>query len=98
MANLKEIKTRIKSVKNTRQVTNAMKMVAAAKLRKAQDRMLQLRPYASKLKEIIGNVISAVDQDEIPSRLVEQREVVYVLVIVVTSNRGLAGPFISNII
>lgn len=98
MANLKEIKTRIKSVKNTRQVTNAMKMVAAAKLRKAQDRMLQLRPYASKLKEIIGNVISAVDQDEIPSRLVEQREVDNVLVIVVTSNRGLAGPFNSNII
>ncbi|MEM6764521.1 MAG: ATP synthase F1 subunit gamma [Bacteroidota bacterium] len=98
MANLKEIKSRIKTVKNTRQVTNAMKMVAAAKLRKAQDRMLQLRPYASKLKEIIGNVMSAVDQEEIPSRLVEQREVDNVLVIIVTSNRGLAGPFNSNII
>lgn len=98
MANLKDIRNRIKSVKSTQQVTSAMKMVAAAKLRRAQDRMLQLRPYASKLREIIGNVVAVVDTEDIPSRLVEKREVVdNILVIVVTSNRGLAGPFNANI-
>ncbi|MCL4144993.1 UNVERIFIED_CONTAM: hypothetical protein GTU68_007835 [Idotea baltica] len=75
-----------------------MKMVAAAKLRRAQDRMLQLRPYAAKLKEIIGNVMAAVNVEDIPSKLVEVREVKNILAIVVTSNRGLAGPFNSNII
>lgn len=75
-----------------------MKMVAAAKLRKAQDRMIQLRPYAGKLQEIIGNVVSAVNVEDIPSRLVEAREVENVLFIVVTSNRGLCGPFNTNII
>lgn len=98
MANLKEIRGRIKTVKSTQQVTKAMKMVAAAKLRKAQDRMLQLRPYAGKLKEIIGNVVSAVNVEDIPSGLVEIREVKNVLFIVVTSNRGLCGPFNANII
>ncbi|MDX2283542.1 MAG: ATP synthase F1 subunit gamma [Bacteroidia bacterium] len=98
MANLKEIRARIKAVKGTQQVTKAMKMVAAAKLRRAQDQMLQLRPYASKLREIIGNVVSVLDAEEIPSRLVEAREVRNVLVVVVTSNRGLAGPFNTNII
>lgn len=98
MANLKEIRGRIKTVKSTQQVTKAMKMVAAAKLRKAQDRMLQLRPYAGKLKEIIGNVVSAVNVEDIPSGLVEIREVRNVLFIVVTSNRGLCGPFNANII
>lgn len=98
MANLKEIRGRIKTVKNTQQLTKAMKMVAAAKLRRAQDRMLQLRPYAAKLKEIIGNVIAAVNVEDIPSKLVEVREVKNILAIVVTSNRGLAGPFNSNVI
>lgn len=98
MANLKDIRNRIKTVKSTQQVTKAMKMVAAAKLRRAQDRMLQLRPYASKLREIIGNVISVVDTEDIPSRLVEKRDNVQnVLMIHVTSNRGLAGPFNTNI-
>ncbi len=98
MANLKDIRNRIKTVKSTQQVTKAMKMVAAAKLRRAQDRMLQLRPYASKLREIIGNVIAAVDAEDIPSRLVEQRDNIQnVLVVHVTSNRGLAGPFNANI-
>lgn len=97
MANLKEIRDRIKSVKNTQQVTKAMKMVAAAKLRRAQDRMLQLRPYANKLKEIMANVTSAVEPENIPSGLVEQREVKNVLLVIVSSNRGLAGPFNSNL-
>jgi len=98
MANLKDIRARIKTVKSTQQVTKAMKMVAAAKLRRAQDRMLQLRPYAAKLREIIGNVTSVLDASEIPSPLVEQREVKRILVVLVTSNRGLAGPFNTNII
>ncbi|MEO1450677.1 MAG: ATP synthase F1 subunit gamma, partial [Bacteroidota bacterium] len=80
------------------QVTKAMKMVAAAKLRRAQDRIIQLRPYATKLQEIIGNVVSVLDAEDIPSRFVEQREGNKVLVMVITSNRGLAGPFNANII
>lgn len=98
MANLKEIRGRIKTVKSTQQVTKAMKMVAAAKLRKAQDRMIQLRPYALKLREIIGNVVSVLDAQDIPSDLVRAREVNNLLVVLVTSNRGLAGPFNANII
>lgn len=98
MANLKEIRGRIKTVKNIQQVTKAMKMVAAAKLRRAQDRMLQLRPYAAKLKEIIGNVTASVNVDDIPSKLVEVREVKNILFVVITSNRGLAGPFNTNLI
>lgn len=98
MANLKEIRGRMKTVKSIQQVTSAMKMVAAAKLRRAQDRITQLRPYAIKLREIIGNVVAVVDLDDIPSRLVEQREVHNILVVLVTSNRGLAGPFNTNII
>jgi F-type H+-transporting ATPase subunit gamma len=98
MANLKEIRARINAIKSIQQVTKAMKMVAAAKLRKAQDRMLQLRPYSAKLKEIISNVVSGVNPEEIPSKLVEVREVKQVLIIVVTANRGLCGPFNGNII
>jgi len=98
MANLKEIRGRIQSVKNTQKVTKAMKMVSAVKLRRAQDRILMLRPYANKLREIIANVISNVEPENIPSKLIEVREVRKVLVVLVTSNRGLAGPFNSNII
>lgn len=97
MANLKEIRNRINTVKNTQQVTKAMKMVAAAKLRRAQDRMFQLRPYAAKMKEIIGNVVAAVNVDDIPSQLVAQRPVKNVLLVVIASNRGLCGGFNSNI-
>lgn len=98
MAGLKEIKGRIKSVKSTQKVTKAMKLVSASKLRRAQDRMLQLRPYALKLQEIIGNVVSVLNVEEIPSKLVEVREVKNILVILVTSNRGLCGPFNNNIL
>lgn len=98
MANLKEIRLRIGSVKNTQTVTKAMKMVSAAKLRRAQDRILQLRPYAKKLREIIDNVTAAVDVSDIPSNLVQSREVKNVLMIVVTSSRGLCGGFNANLI
>ncbi|MDX1906948.1 MAG: ATP synthase F1 subunit gamma [Bacteroidia bacterium] len=98
MANLKEIRARIKSVKSTQQVTKAMKMVAAAKLRRAQEQITQLRPYAAKLREIIGNVVSVLDASDIPSELAVKREVKRILVVLITSNRGLAGPFNTNII
>ena len=98
MAGLKEIKGRIKSVKSTQKVTKAMKLVSASKLRRAQERITQLRPYALKLRELIGNVVSVLDVEEIPSKLVEVRDVKNILVILVTSNRGLCGPFNNNIL
>lgn len=93
MANLKEIRQRIKSVKSTQQMTSAMKMVAAAKLRRAQDRILSLRPYALKLKEIMSDIAGNVNPDDIDSPFMVQRPVENVLFIVVTSNRGLCGAF-----
>jgi F-type H+-transporting ATPase subunit gamma len=98
MANLKIIRTRISSVKSTRQITSAMKMVAAAKLRKAQDKIVRLRPYANKLHEIlVGITQSLVDteEDNIYGRKSNPDKV---LVIVITSNRGLCGGFNSNVI
>ena len=97
MANLKEIRNRITSVSSTRQITSAMKMVSAAKLRRAQDAITQMRPYANKLKELLGNLNDNSDNDE-GSVYSEQREVKRVLLIPVTSNRGLAGAFNANII
>jgi F-type H+-transporting ATPase subunit gamma len=98
MANLKIIRTRITSVKSTRQITSAMKMVAAAKLRKAQDKIVRLRPYANKLHEIlVGITQSLVDteEDNIYGRKSSPEKV---LVVVITSNRGLCGGFNSNVI
>ncbi|MDB4083275.1 ATP synthase F1 subunit gamma [Vicingaceae bacterium] len=97
MANLKEIRNRITSVSSTRQITSAMKMVSAAKLRRAQDAITQMRPYANKLKELLGNLNDNADSDE-GSIYAEQREVKRVLMIPITSNRGLAGAFNANII
>ena len=97
MANLKEIRTRITSVKSTRQITSAMKMVAAAKLKKAQDAIIQLRPYANKLHDILGVISSSLDQDE-GNIYGEKRDINKVLIIVVTSNRGLCGAFNANVI
>jgi len=97
MANLKEIRGRITSISSTMQITSAMKMVAAAKLKKAQDAIVMLRPYSEKLQEIIENVNSASDPDNV-SVYAQAREVKKVLYIAVTSNRGLAGAFNSSII
>ncbi len=97
MANLKEIRQRIVSVKSTQQVTRAMKMVSAAKLRRAQDRIIALRPYALKLKEIMSNITGNVDPSSISSPFVENRAQENVLVIIVSSNRGLCGAFNSAI-
>ncbi len=97
MANLKEIRGRITSISSTMQITSAMKMVSAAKLKKAQDAIVMLRPYSEKLQEIIQNVNANPDPDNV-SPYAETREVKRVLIIVVTSNRGLAGAFNSSII
>ncbi|NHQ59790.1 F0F1 ATP synthase subunit gamma [Chlorobium sp. BLA1] len=97
MATLKDIRVRIKGVKSTQQVTKAMKMVAAAKLRRAQDRAVMARPYAGKLKEMLGSLSAKVDTSRNPL-LSGRPEVNKVLVILVTSDRGLCGAFNTNII
>jgi F-type H+-transporting ATPase subunit gamma len=96
MANLKEIRVRINSVKSTRQITSAMKMVSAAKLRKAQDAIIQMRPYAEKLHEILLN-ISASLEDETDNVYGSVRETEKVLLIVMTSNKGMCGAFNANV-
>ncbi len=95
MANLKDIRLRINSIKSTQQTTKAMKMVSAAKLRKAQDNIIRLRPYANKLKDIIHHLL--LGQQEIDSPYVKSREVKKVLLVVITSNKGLCGAFNSSI-
>lgn len=97
MANLKEVRERITSVKNTQQITKAMKMVSAAKLRRAQQAITQMRPYANKLNEILKNILSNLDGD-VASSFGDAREVNKVCMVVVTSNRGLCGGFNTNII
>jgi len=97
MANLKEIRNRISSVSSTMQITSAMKMVSAAKLKKAQDAITAMRPYSEKLTELLQNLSATLDADS-GSKYSEQREVNKVLVVAVTSNRGLAGAFNSNIV
>ncbi|MEP7263098.1 MAG: ATP synthase F1 subunit gamma [Bacteroidota bacterium] len=97
MANLKEVRLRIVSVSSTQQITKAMKMVSAAKLRRAQNAITQLRPYANKLKEIMENV-SASSESNDGGEFSVVREVKNVLIVAINSNRGLAGAFNSNII
>lgn len=96
MANLKEIRNRISSVSSTMQITSAMKMVSAAKLKRAQDAITRLRPYASKLRYILENVSSSLDLSE--NMYAEDRGQERVLIVAITSNRGLCGGFNSNII
>jgi F-type H+-transporting ATPase subunit gamma len=96
MANLKEVRNRITSVSSTQQITSAMKMVSAAKLRRAQDAIVQMRPYANKLKEILENLSASLDSSE--GVYSNQREVKNVLLVVITSNRGLCGGFNANVI
>ena len=92
MPNIKEVKNRIGSVKSTQQLTKAMKMVAAAKLKKAQDKVTELRPYSNKLNEILSNLSGSIN-----NRLFEKREDKNTLIIVVASDKGLCGSFNSNI-
>ena len=97
MANLKEIRNRISSVSSTMQITSAMKMVSAAKLKKAQDAITAMRPYSNKLTELLQSLSATLDADS-GSKYAVQREVNNVLVVAITSNRGLCGAFNSNII
>ncbi|WEK18953.1 MAG: ATP synthase F1 subunit gamma [Candidatus Pedobacter colombiensis] len=96
MANLKEVRIRIASVQSTQQITKAMKMVSAAKLKRATNAIVQLRPYATKLKEILGNLSSSLEGSSSP--FIQEREPNKVLIVVVSSNRGLAGAFNMNVI
>lgn len=98
MPNLKEVRTRIASVKSTQQITSAMKMVAASKLRRAQNAILQMRPYAAKLKEILQNLSASLDSGDESSVYSEQRETEKVLLVTISSNRGLCGAFNANVI
>ena len=94
---LKEVRTRIKSVQSTQQITKAMKMVSAAKLRRAQDAITQMRPYAHKLQEMLSNIVSNGEAD-VSLALAAERPVEKVLIMVVTSDRGLCGGYNSNLI
>ena len=96
MANLKEVRIRISSVQSTQQITKAMKMVSAAKLKRATNAIVQLRPYATKLKEILGNLSASLEGSSSP--YIEEREPNKILVVIVSSNRGLAGAFNMNVI
>jgi F-type H+-transporting ATPase subunit gamma len=97
MPNLKEVRIRIASVKSTQQITSAMKMVAASKLRKAQNAILKMRPYAAKLKDILQNLSASLDSND-DNIYAQQRKPEKILLVVITSNRGLCGGFNSNII
>ena len=96
MANLKEVRNRIASVTSTQQITKAMKMVSAAKLKRATSAIIQLRPYANKMKDILANLSASLDESN--SAFIQERETHKVLVIAVASNRGLAGAFNMNVI
>jgi F-type H+-transporting ATPase subunit gamma len=95
MPSLKEVRNRIVSVNSTKQITAAMKMVSAAKLRRAQDAIVRMRPYAEKLQTILGNVSASLDSSE--GKYSEQREVKNVLLVAIVSNRGLAGAFNTQV-
>lgn len=97
MANLKELRSRITSVSSTMQITSAMKMVSAAKLNRAQDAITKMRPYSQKLTELLQS-LSATLEGDTGSKYAEQREVNKVLIVAISSNRGLAGAFNTNIV
>lgn len=97
MASIKEVRERIVSVKSTQQITKAMKMVAAAKLRRAQDSIIQMRPYAEKLNSILQNVSSSLEGTSLSNEYAQEREVKKVLIIAITSDRGLCGAFNSSV-
>ncbi|MGI4021272.1 MAG: ATP synthase F1 subunit gamma [Janthinobacterium lividum] len=96
MANLKEVRNRISSVSSTQQITKAMKMVSAAKLKRATNAIVQMRPYANKLNEILANLSASLEDASSP--FLQVREPLRVLIVTVTSNRGLAGAFNTNVI
>jgi F-type H+-transporting ATPase subunit gamma len=98
MAGLKEVRERIKSVKSTQQITKAMKLVSAAKLKKATGAITQMRPYAEKLQEVMNNILATTDMSELSLGLNDVRSVNKLLLVVLTSDRGLCGGFNSNLL
>ncbi len=96
MATLRDLRKRIKAIRNTQKITKAMKMVAAAKLRKVQDRMLNFRPYAKRIREVVADLSMAVERDIHPILVVRPRKIIELLVI--TSDKGLCGAFNANIL
>jgi F-type H+-transporting ATPase subunit gamma len=98
MPTLRDIRRRIRSVQSTQKITRAMKVVAAAKLRRAQERILAARPYAGKMGELLGNLVSAAGEDGAPHPLLERREGPRRQIVIITADRGLAGAFSSNVI
>src|SRR5216117_1593629 len=98
MATIRDIQRRIRSVQSTQKITRAMKLVAAAKLRRAQERILAARPYAGKMGELLGNLVSAAGSDGAPHPLLEQRQGPRRQIVIITADKGLAGAFNSNVI
>ena len=98
MPTLRDIQRRIRSVQSTQKITRAMKLVAAAKLRRAQERLLSARPYANKMAELLGNLVSGQGGDGAPHALLEQREGPRRQIVIITADKGLAGAFNSNIL
>ena len=98
MANLKEVRNRIASVNTTSQITKAMKLVSASKLKRAQDRIVQMRPYSEKLNYILGNIMDALKGEDIALKVNTKREPKNILVVLITSDKGLCGGFNSNLI
>ncbi|MCW3128033.1 MAG: synthase gamma chain [Bacteroidetes bacterium] len=98
MANLKEVRNRIASVNTTSQITKAMKLVSASKLKRAQDRIVQMRPYSEKLNYILGNIMEALKGEDVGLAVNVKREPKNILIVLITSDKGLAGGFNSNLI
>ena len=98
MANLKEVRNRIVSVNTTSQITKAMKLVSASKLKRAQDRIIQMRPYSEKLNYILGNIMDALQGEDISLKVNVKREPKNILIVLITSDKGLCGGFNSNLI
>jgi F-type H+-transporting ATPase subunit gamma len=98
MATLRDIQRRIRSVQSTQKITRAMKLVAAAKLRRAQERILSARPYTNKMAELLGNLVTGQGTDEVAHPLLEQREGPRRQIVIITADKGLAGAFNSNVL
>ena len=98
MANLKEVRSRIASVNTTSQITKAMKLVSASKLKRAQDRIVQMRPYSEKLNYILGNIMDGLQGEDISLKVNTKREPKNILIVLITSDKGLCGGFNSNLI
>src|SRR4029079_12062903 len=98
MPNLKEVKTRIKSVKNIQQITKAMQMVAAAKVRKVQEKVTIFRPYAQKIEVVFQNLVTRIAGEDIDEPLLKQRDIKTIGLVIVTSDKGSCGSYNSNLI